>query len=251
MFALAPSFDTVGWLTRSAVDAARVGKVLLPASRRQIRRLVLREDALNLVADEVAEAIRVAARDLAERLGLELGVSQMPAIDLGEWAETFRSIQMAEAHVSHGAWVSAHPGALGPAVANRFALAAEVTAEQLGAARTKRQRLCDLAISALGEDTAWVLPSAHGPAPLLSEWCGARPEEVRRVTLKLTCIAGLLGAPALSLPLASSAKRTGRSPDCALNCPTAPSPKWRGSAPTEGLRGGQFRASLRCAPRTQ
>jgi Asp-tRNA(Asn)/Glu-tRNA(Gln) amidotransferase A subunit family amidase len=48
------------------------------------------------------------------------------------------------------------------------------------------------------------IPSASGPAPARSA-SGEQIEAERAATLRMTCLAGLAGAPALSLPLLRSA----------------------------------------------
>lgn len=48
-----------------------------------------------------------------------------------------------------------------------------------------------------------VLPSASGVAPPL-DLDGAPKADLRRRTLTLTCLAGLAGTPAVSVPIASS-----------------------------------------------
>lgn len=57
---LAPSFDTVGWLTRDAATLARVGDVLLPADAAALpdqAPLVLSDALLGLAAPEVRDAV--------------------------------------------------------------------------------------------------------------------------------------------------------------------------------------------------
>jgi Asp-tRNA(Asn)/Glu-tRNA(Gln) amidotransferase A subunit family amidase len=52
--------------------------------------------------------------------------------------------------------------------------------------------------AALGGRTL-LLPSAAGPAPSLNRGAEAR-EEARAATLRLTCVAGITGRPAVSVP---------------------------------------------------
>jgi Asp-tRNA(Asn)/Glu-tRNA(Gln) amidotransferase A subunit family amidase len=122
--------------------------------------------------------------------------------DLGDVAaaqEAFRVVQAFEAWESDGAWLSAHPDAVSGAVAARFRAAAAITADEVAAARdgiaVHRERFARALDGAV-----LLLPSAASIAPQST----AAPEEVdavRTQTLRLTCIAGVLGAPALSAPL--------------------------------------------------
>lgn len=187
---LAPTFDTVGWLTRNA------------ASLKGAAGASLREHA--------AAGDFVVAPDLLEhatpdvRAAFTAAVGEHERIDIGDASELlyiFRSVQAAEAWATHGAWVSAHPGALGPDVAGRFAAAALVTAEQESSARLRlaeaRARLDEV----LG-DRVLLLPSASSIAPS-AVTDAATVEATRQGTMRLTSVAGITGRPALSVPLLS------------------------------------------------
>lgn len=197
---LAPSFDTVGWLTRDAALALRVAQVLLPAPGPAPARTLV------LPAVEAHAAPDVAAACARRRAGLVAAGVLPPAeeVDLGpakveSWFAAFRTAQAREAWHHHGGWVTAHPGALGADVAARFTAAAAVTAAQADAAQLvvadARRFLTELLRGAV-----LVLPSTAGGAP--DRTAGEHAVEAERAgTLRLTCAAGLAGAPALSLPL--------------------------------------------------
>lgn len=186
---LAPSFDSVGWLTRDAATLRAAAAATLPAGI-GAGAFVSAPALLEIVEPDVRDAF--AAFDRFEHL--DLG-------DIDELFFAFRTVQQAEAWRAHGEWITAHPGALGEDIAGRFALAAAVTPEQESAARAAmaagRQRLD----AALG-DRVLVLPSASSVAP--SVFADADLiERTRQGTLRLTCVAGLTGRPALSVPLLS------------------------------------------------
>ncbi len=106
--------------------------------------------------------------------------------------------QASEAWQSDGEWVDAHPGALGDDIAARFAFARAITEQQgLAAAAAfdaARARLDE----SLGERVL-LLPSASTAAPSATA-AAEELEAFRAATLRLTCIAGLTGRPALSVP---------------------------------------------------
>ena len=191
---LAPSFDTVGWLTRSAAvlrgaasasldPAAQVGAVGFAVDRR----------LLSLAEPAVAAAL-AAALDGLDVTEVDLG-------DVDHLFETFRTVQAAEAWRSHGAWIEAHPGSLGEEIAARFAWASTITAAAESAARSDLVVARERIEAALG-DTVLVLPSASSIAPSATA-DAATIERVRAGTLRLTCIAGLTGRPGLSVPMLS------------------------------------------------
>lgn len=190
MVPLAPSFDTVGWLTR---DGATLDAVVtwcleddappLPARR------VVPVEVLQLVEPATREAFEAWAGGAFEEV--EIG-------PLDEWFEAFRVVQAAEAWRAHGAWVTAHPGAVGPGVRERFAVASEVTASDEASARTEAERLA-LAIRSIVDDAVLVLPTTPGPAPARTA-SAAELDRVRAATLRMTALAGIGGLPALTFP---------------------------------------------------
>ncbi|WP_129336186.1 AtzH-like domain-containing protein [Cellulomonas endophytica] len=222
---LAPSFDTVGWLTRDGATLEAVVRWCLDGAVEDgaggpggaagdgddgdagddegpavglPRRLLVPLEALALAEPDVRSAFEDWLSDVADRHP-EVGVDGVSVGDLGAWLEAFRAVQGAEAWRVHGAWATAHPGALGAAVSARLAAGSQVGAEEETAARAalaeRRSRLRAL----LGEDVLLVLPTTPGPAPSRSA-DAATTEAVRAATLRTTALAGVAGLPALSVP---------------------------------------------------
>ena len=191
---LAPSFDTIGWLTRDrAVLAAcsRVSAVGAPAVPVP-ERFVTAPGLLRGLADDVRDAFE----------GWVDGRPGVGEVDLGDVAaaqEAFRIVQAFEAWQADGAWLTAHPDAVSGAVAARFRAAAEIPEDEADLARIElddhRHRFARTLQGAV-----LLLPSAASVAPQASA-DPASIDEVRMRTLRLTCVAGILGAPALSAPL--------------------------------------------------
>ncbi len=189
---LAPTFDTVGWITRSATTMRAAAEATLDsAAQRAVAADFVVAPAL---LDHVEPDVRAAFEAFVDPAwgGIDLG-------DIDELFFTFRTVQQAEAWATHGAWIESHPGALGDDIAGRFALAAAVTPEQeheaRGALEAARTRL-----DAVLGDRVLVLPAASSVAP--SVFADAELiERTRQGTLRLTCIAGLTGRPGLSIPV--------------------------------------------------
>ncbi len=189
---LADSFDTVGWLTRSAAVLRDVAIATIGADTALPPASWLVAPGLHAVADAaVQDAFSDAIAGLPTDV-VELG-------DPDELFEVFRVVQAADAWAADGRWVTAHPDALGAATAARFAIAAATTPEQESTARAaltaQRSRLDSL----LG-DRVLLLPSASSAAPSATA-DSAELDRVRAATLRLCCIAGLTGRPALSIPV--------------------------------------------------
>jgi amidase len=190
---LAPSFDTVGWMTRDAATLALVGQVLLPPDTVPAapapRRLL--SPGLPLPP---AQAV---ARDLdlpVEAAGPVPGIDDIQAL-----MAAFRAVQAAEAWELHGSWISAHPGALGPDVEARFRYGATVGADERRAAWTVISQCRARFLGALGDDTWLILPAAGGPAHARDVTPEAR-DTWRQSTLRVAVPASAFGLPSVSLP---------------------------------------------------
>ena len=196
---LAPSFDAVGWLIRSpgvllraaaaSLDDSRQVHIpaevaIAPATQAEISPGV--RDAFSTSVERLVEARRFPPPDRV----------QLP--DLTEAAALFRTMQAAEAWQVHGDWVLRHPGCLGPEIAARFAYAASVTTDQHRGAIAGLERIRASLDAALA-GRALLLPSTATTAPRLDA-DAELIDNVRTCTLRLTCLAGIGGYPALSVP---------------------------------------------------
>lgn len=203
---LAPSFDTVGLLTRDPALLARAATVLLPEPASVLEDPVLRPvpGLEHLLDGEVAGTLDSTLRRWSAAARLEAAAPLAPE-ELESWAEAFRVLQAREAWAAHGGWVRAHREALAPDVGARFDAAASLTPADEEAARAVRTRAVD-AISARLADGVLVVPAASSVAPLLHEAAAGSPvlEGHRARTLRLTCLAGLAGLPAVAVPLSTA-----------------------------------------------
>lgn len=210
---LAPRFDTVGWLARDARTLAAVGDVLLPAaSPPPVLRGLLASDLLALASPEVADGCRAAA----ERLGIELlDVPELCRKQLDDWCAAFRAVQGHEADQSHGAWVRARPGALGPGISERFATAGSVSRAQVEAAEAVLQDARLMLHELVPAQTVIVLPASSTTAPRRDQ-DAAEKGAMRASTLRLTCVASLAGLPAVVMPTTATGTPFGL---CAIGGP--------------------------------
>ncbi|MFI8522889.1 amidase family protein [Promicromonospora sukumoe] len=190
---LAPSFDTVGWLARDAGTLARVGEVLLPEDQAAFPDdvpLVVSDDLLGLAAPEVRDAVGQLARDA--------GAGATDWAPEPAWLAAFQTLQAAEAWTVHGPWLADRMDALGPAVRGRFERARLIGVVDAATARAAVARARAEIRDRLGERVL-VLPSTATVAP--------RPEEAeaaREATMLLTCVAGIGGLPAVSVPVTTA-----------------------------------------------
>lgn len=197
---LAPSFDTVGWMTRDAQTLRAAASASMASAGREAATGGFAVDPalVALAAPEVRDAFAAALARLAEA-GLTDDLVEVTLPDIEDLYEIFRTLQSAEAWATHGEWITAHPGALGEEVAARFAFGATVDAETESFAR-RALELARERIESIVGDRVLLLPSASSIAP--STTADAETiEQARQSTLRLTCVAGIAGRPALSVPL--------------------------------------------------
>ena len=198
---LAPSFDTCGWFACDAGVFERVGRTLLrddtPAP--PPGRLLIAQDALDVVGEMVADALRSALDKVAALVGtLEpVTVGDEP---IARWMDYFRFLQGAEAWACHGQWITSEKPALGPGVKERFAWAATVSPEDVTRAGTRREEIARRMAEMLGGRAVLALPSTPSIA-LLRNSPPKVLDDLRARALPLLCIAGLARLPQVSLPL--------------------------------------------------
>jgi amidase len=197
---LSPSFDTVGWLTRDPERLAAAAQAsLVGAAASAPRRFAVVDTSAVAFDAGVREAVADAVQQLREA-GLDVD-DPVDVGDLAELSECFRLVQAFEAWGAHGAWIRRHPDALGAEIAARFEVAAGIGPGEAALA-LRRLRPAAERISAIARDHILLLPSAASGAPD-ARLASAAIEAVRSATMRLTCIAGSAGLPALSVPALS------------------------------------------------
>lgn len=216
---LAPSFDTVGWMTRDAGSLEKVGKVLLPpvpAAAGNPLTGALSMPSLTAVADRPSqEALAAMLSDwvhLEDRGVPALEEGAFDAQVLPGWLKTFQTVQGFEAWQTHGSWVSRNMASLGADVAGRFRTASTISRGAYQSARAEAAAAKQQIRELVGARVL-ILPSASSAAPKLNTASklkagagapGPLETEIQRTrtaTMQLTCLAGLAGLPAVSMPL--------------------------------------------------
>lgn len=206
MLPLAPSYDAVGWLTRSAFLLRAVGDVLLPDQPTGGNdTLVVVPELLDLATPDVAAAIRA----WLPHSTLE---EHWPVHRLEGWVAAFRTHQGAQAWQSHGEWLAPRLDTLGAEVRGRFEAASRITAHEAAEAGEAAAAASRMIRDFVG-DRIIALPSASSVAPGVS----TTGTEVRDATVRLTCLAALGGLPAVSIPL-----RTAQGPPTGVCLMAAP-----------------------------
>ena len=194
---LAPCFDTVGWLCRDHDTLASVAEVLLPKTC-----IDAPDSVMTLL---VPEALAGEAARFRQALGArqDLLVQSLSDQWLAHLGRTFRVLQGRDIWRVHGEWITREQPRLAPDIEARFQWCATLTELDEQAARRAREEIID-ALRTFSDDGAQLLalPTAPGASPLLS-LTGRRLETYREHLMGMTALAGLWGAPQLSMPLLS------------------------------------------------
>ncbi|NWB25585.1 amidase [Pseudomonas gingeri] len=201
-FALAHSFDTVGWFAASGEHLAAVFAVL---ANEALDERSLQAPVFHLSEDTLAvcdEDVQVAFGALVERLGSDLQHAVLPAgsLPLADYAQAHRALQGGEIWQQHGAWISVHLDQLAEDVRQRFLAGSRVTARQVAAEQRVRQAAAQQLATLFTNDSSFLLlPTVPAVAPRLDASSEAM-EQQRLRSQQLLSIAGLAGLPQVSLP---------------------------------------------------
>jgi amidase len=200
----APSFDTVGWFARDAHLLGRIGEVLLGADVARAprpRHAIVATDAFAIVEPATAAALKPAVERIAALVGSSEERALSQTVPLADWFAHQRAVQGREAWATFGDWIDRHNPRFAFEISDNFLRGMRIEDTALAAAREfQKKRRAEL-MPMLASDTIVLFPTAPFPAPLLGQRRSAMWAQ-RTATSTLTAIAGTLGAPQLSLPLA-------------------------------------------------
>ncbi|NCP64232.1 MAG: amidase [Paraglaciecola sp.] len=210
MVALAPTFDTVGWMTRDLLTLSQVADVLLPAAANDSE--VTRSSPLKLIYSSSLNQncqhgvqLQAILATLAASADFTLHDAQdslNPSL-LASASHAFSVLQGAQIWASHGQWIETHSPKFAADIAVRFAWCASLDDKQIVEAQTMQTQFVEMLAALMTANSFIIIPTTPGPAPLIdssSEWL----TNYRQQLLNLTCIAGLGGLPQIHLPLATN-----------------------------------------------
>lgn len=202
LIALAPRFDTVGWMTRDFLTMLRVGEILLPTKANK-----------NLTHLVVGNVEGIESWTQARQPLLTAIASQFESIEYVDISTehlalanaAFRVLQGREIWRIHGQWIESHQPDFAPEINDRFAWCKTLSADDQRQAEAKAQEFVDFWHSQIlsSSDRVLLLPTTPGAAPLLTT-PASQLLQYRTQLLALTIPASLTGSPQISLPYFSS-----------------------------------------------
>ena len=203
MVPLAPSFDTVGWLTKNIENLSKVAEVLLPS---EVRNQSLQPNRLVVLKPEIAGKT-IWHSDIDA--WIESNVSKFDSIEqvvldskfYRSASEAFRILQGFEIWQTHGQWIEMEQPSFSPDIQARFEWCKTLTDRDVKKAQEVQQEVIKKLNSILPDESyVMLLPTTPGAAPLLNS-SREFMDEYRIQLMGLTALAGLCGRPQLHLPV--------------------------------------------------
>lgn len=200
---LAQRFDTVGLLSREAGVLARAADVLLGRDFHQgteVPRLIVAKDVGKAAEPEVAEIARAATA----RLARDAGVSWTESVlfeqgHLPDALMAFSVLQGAQVWQNFGRWMQEVAPNVGPDIEARLSRAARLSKDDIERAEQVAATVSSV-LRRLRPGEVLVGPTAGTVAPARHADADAR-EQARVSAGRLSCLASLAGAPAVSVPV--------------------------------------------------
>lgn len=194
---LASSLDTGGWLTRDPDTLIQLAKTFLPGHSLASVRFGVPRALMRHLEPGVAIAFEAFLEKVQTTFGKVMELS-LEAQTIDRWVETTRTIQGYEAWQAHGLMIEQFRPALGPGIRDRFAYAATLTPDAYKTALIAKETLRQ-EFDHITRDILLILPSAPGPAPLLSS-SDEELEGHRTALVRQLAPASLFSRPEASVP---------------------------------------------------
>ena len=160
---------------------------------------MIADDAFALADSPIQGVLQTAVKKLAE-LTQSISHIRLSDTSLEIWTEIEVACKTYEVWQAHGEWIGAVKPKFAAEIEKRFSRAATVTAAQKEEAEIRRSAIRSRLLELLRDDTVICLPTTPGIAPLKNA-APAATDKTRNRTLTLSCIAGLVGAPQITLPV--------------------------------------------------
>jgi amidase len=210
---LAPTFDTVGVLARSADVMRRAAGVLMGEAKPQAvgipKSVRVISDMFDAADEDVRAAVQVALQDVERVLGTRSGRVTLPelcgdesAADWDSWRDIYRRLVGAEVLSCHGSWLESARPEFGPITAAGFEHAKTIDRSGLGEVVGRRERYCAGLRRSLGRRDLLCVPTAPKVAPLNEPASLDRSSDYYHLTVAYNALAGVGRLPQVTMPLA-------------------------------------------------
>lgn len=200
---LAPSFDTIGWMTRNARTLAAVGAALLPDTlpSEEIKSWISFDSAWAILPEASQEAAASILNELNPYFGVRGSLAVEPS-QFDEFVAILRTLQLYEVWREFGPWIEHSRPSLGPDIHEGLLLASNVSQKEYLEACNVRAHIRGRFRTLLKGGQIIVMPTTSAPGPLRGSTM-AELNSRREADLRLLSIASLAGLPQISIPLLS------------------------------------------------
>jgi Asp-tRNA(Asn)/Glu-tRNA(Gln) amidotransferase A subunit family amidase len=200
LVSLAPSFDTVGWMTRDIKTLEQVAQVLLPQEQLlrsfEMPRFCLMESAVEQC--EFAQLVTDWLKQTPQLSDYAFADINFETLQIA--SNAFRVLQGREIWQTHGQWIQQRSPTFAKDIKSRLDWCSTLTKADELAAVDQQQHFIRLLKTVLDEKGFIIMPTTPGAAPLRD--CDEQVlAQYRNRLLSFTCVAGLAGLPQLHIPL--------------------------------------------------
>ena len=209
MVSLAPSFDTVGWMTRDIDTMIAVSDIVLAATvnnnEEHAAQSTLENTTFGIASQlfcNVAHSEQCQAWLSKLRATFQCNdiANNQLCVEAIDNASVFRTLQGSEIWQTHGAWIEETSPDIANDIMLRLNWCKSIPQQDVIDAKTKQQQITQHINALFNSNDVLVIPTTPGIAPRIdaSETTLAND---RNSLLTLTSLAGLTGLPQLHLPL--------------------------------------------------
>lgn len=201
MTALAPSLDTLGWLTKKPELLSKVGQILLKnysTQKNKINKIIIIEDLFKYSTQQVSADSKQWIKILEAHFNIE--AKTFSAIDFESSIMDFQIIQGWEAKLGLVKHVKKHRLKLRKNIKERIDFADSITKAEFENANKNRKNFKSRIDALIEDDCVAIFPTTPMPA-LNKSKINEELSIFRKKIHNFTCIAGLTGRPQISLPL--------------------------------------------------
>ena len=202
LIALAPSFDTVGWMTRDLSTTLRVADVLLPPAKNKTlsRLIVCQIEGMDSWTKACQPLVNAIAKQFDSVKEITIDSEQLTLA-----SNCFRVLQGREIWRVHGSWIDRVQPDFAENIGDRFKWCQSLNSSDEKQAGKTAQEFRDFWHNEVLSEVEEVLllPTTPSAAPLLST-PKSQLLPYRNRLLGLTAFAGLTSAPQITLPYLKS-----------------------------------------------
>ena len=177
---MAPTLDSLSWVTRDLDLAVAVGRVLLDpagAAPYAVRSIAALPASVLDIEPAADAAMRRNVQQVADRTGLPIVELDVSAAEVAELLQHFHEIHVGEAWSLNGAWVQSHPFALAPGSAVALRLGTRLSESDRSRSVRRMQSIAVRIQKRLAaQGSVQVQPGAGELPPVSSEVTAAPPQ---------------------------------------------------------------------------